>query len=700
MKMALSTVNGGKFGPSAPPILPALLEIHRRGRPPFLVRTLKYVHEDRKRARRRLWDLGWTRPSYRSAPGARHLILTVRPSRCILRPGIRDKLFEAPREVRDAYTPLLARVRLCLCVRQQNGHYVSFSLRERSLRVWPAEDLFGKDLAPEDISAREAFDVSAVLPILSSEADALSIVVELAPDRGEMHDVSVDHEKLRGELVVWEKGSANGTVVPNGYVSVPLYVVTDKAIQPKQVVLERAVRQANPPLINSPAGQGAPKGLVGAGAASILLHLEGAPQHAISKFVNNHKPRVMVTLTYTSKKVPQWNGIVRHDFVCPWCHRNCYRYRTLLCHFQMEHDQMKFALMSLGPNKSAGSDEESDGLWDRQSVPFLVRFSVERIDQPCVRVIHAPSSSVPKRTRSSDGSVQLPEHVVYVNPDRYGSYMTNATTSAKADEQVREAIERISLRESRGLSEDLSAASTELYENRRRDLLSTVDEELSACCKHCQRPHDHSFKGNVNFCSDWCEATYMASPHLDIPLSDIASGRRRKRINFRQSLGHRKLFHVVTMAPVKEEHFDEDDPDSEDEVDQSWRGHLAIERVMALEDANTMETLWMVMWNKFAHEHFPLPGLYGDRFTRYGLELFAIENRAHIIRLKLRLKFIGFLHVLHVHGLIDSVAVLSIFQCLDGKKKRRDIALSSRPERSIVGGNGRGSRGRRNGNRV
>lgn len=698
--MALFTSNGCRHTGSSPPILPALLEIHRRGRPPFLVRTLRYVHEDRKRARRRLWDLGWTRPSYRSAPGARHLILTVRPSRCILRPGIRDKLFQAVREVKGTYTPLLARVRLCLCVRQQNGHYVSFSLRERSLRVWPAEDLFGKDLAPEDVSIREAFDVSAVLPILSSEADALSIVVELLPDHGNAHNLMETHEKLRGELVVWERGSANGTVVPNGYVSVPLYVVTDKAIQPKQVVLERAVRQANPPLLNSTNGHGAPKGLVGAGAASILLHLEGAPQHAITNVVKNHKPRVMVTLTYTSQKVPHWNGIVRHDFVCPWCHRNCYRYRTLLSHFQMEHDQMKFALLSLGPNKSPESDEESGGVGERESVPFSVRFSVESIDQQPVSRIEAPSSSVPKRTRKSDGSVQLPEHVVYVNPDRYGSYMTNATSSAKADEQVREAIERISLGESRGLGDDLSAASTELHENRRRDLLSTIGEELSACCKHCQRPHNSSFKSNPNFCSDWCEATYTTTKDVDIPLSLVASGRRRKKVNFRQSLGHRKLFHVVTMAPVKEEHFDEDDPDSEDEVDQSWRGHLAIERVMALEDANTMETLWMVMWNKFAHEHFPLPGLYGDRFTRYGLELFAIENRAHIIRLKLRLKFIGFLHVLHVHGLIDSVAVLSIFQCLDGKKKRRDIALSCRPERSIVAGNGKGGRGRRNGNRV
>ncbi|KAI0564187.1 polycomb protein [Gracilaria domingensis] len=616
-------------------------------------------------------------------------------------------MFQAPTYEQGEYVPLMASIRLCLCVRQDGGHYVSFSLRDLSVRVWPAEDLAAGLVDPCDVAVRETFDISAVLPVLSSDAEALSLVVELAPVLNGASDASRTRDKLRGELVLWEKGSANGTVVPNGFVTLPLYLVNDNAIQPKHVVLERSIRQSS----TSFASGTGDIPFVGAGAASVVLQLEGAPQNSISKAVRRHKPKLMITLTYTSQQVPHWNGITRHDFVCPWCHRNCYRYRTLLGHFQMEHEHMKFQLTSLKSGKPSDTDDVNSATVSRnETVPFLVRFSVERMDSASVRTDSLLPSSVPKRMRSCGGTVQLPEQVIYANPQRYGSYVANANNNTGADEQFREAMERVSLRDNALSSDVQSLASTELYDNARRDLLSTVQEELRTCCKHCQRPHDFAYKGNTNFCSEWCEAIYTVNRDEDglslrgnrryFPLSSYSSYNARKRFDFRSRLGHRKLFHVVSMTPVKEEHYDEDDPDSEDEVDQSWRGRLAIERAMYLEKTTTTETLFMVMWNKFAHDNFPLPSLYGDRFTRYTLELFAIENRAHIIRLRLRLKFLAFLRVLHMHGLIDSVAVLSIFQCLDGKKKRRDIALSSRPERSVPGSNGKGGRSRRVGARI
>ncbi|CAN8075411.1 unnamed protein product [Agarophyton chilense] len=691
--------------PSSPPVLPALLELHRCGKPPFLVRNLRYVHADRRRAHRRIWDLSWTRPSYRSATGARHLLLTVRPSRCVLRTGTTRWLLGArPSASEDEYVPLLASLRLCLCVRQEGGHYVSFSLRDLTLRVWPAEDLAARLVQPLDVAVRETFDISAVLPVLSSDAEALSLVVELQ----RMGEVTTDNvNKLRGELVLWEKGSANGTVMPNGFVSLPLYMVKEAAIEPKHVVLERAVRQS----ISSFTSPDRSFSCVGAGAASIVLRLDGAPQHAITKALHLHRPNFMIKLTYTSQKVPEWDGIIRRDFVCPWCHRNCYRYRTLLSHFQMEHEHMKFQLTSLkSPTLFNENGQDSGAAARKKSFPYLVNFSVERVHPQPQSVHDQLPSSIPKRTRSGGGPAQLPEQVIYANPRRFGSYASDANNSTGAEKQVREGIERVSLKDSGAASDAHSVASTELYDNTRRDLLSTIDEELGNCCKHCLRPHIFAYEANTRFCSEWCEATYTANRDEDgvslrgdsrfFPLSSYARSNSRKRFDFRRCLGHRKLFHVVSMTPMKEEHYDEDDPDSEDEVDQSWRGRLAIERTMYLENTTTTETLFMVMWNKFAHENFPLPSLYGDRFTRYTLELFAIENRAHIIRLKLRLKFLAFLRLLHMHGLIDSVAVLSIFQCLDGKKKRRDIALSSRPERCLAGSNGRGGRVRRVGSRV
>lgn len=162
---------------------------------------------------------------------------------------------------------------------------------------------------------------------------------------------------------------------------------------------------------------------------------------------------------------------------------------------------------------------------------------------------------------------------------------------------------------------------------------------------------------------------------------------------FEDSFGRLRLYHIVSMAEITPAHYDEDDPDSEEEVDQSWRLDLNMERVRSLEDCSAKEKVLWLLWNKFAHDNYPIPSVYGERYTRYTVELFTILHRAELNHLKLRVQLLGFLKALHIHGLIDSPAVKSVMECLDGKKKRRDIAISARPEQPVEKGATAGATG-------
>jgi hypothetical protein len=153
------------------------------------------------------------------------------------------------------------------------------------------------------------------------------------------------------------------------------------------------------------------------------------------------------------------------------------------------------------------------------------------------------------------------------------------------------------------------------------------------------------------------------------PFVTFADTNRGRSIKFREVFGQHALYHVVSMTPFTEAHFDERDPDSEDEIDHSWRLRMQEQDVNALPVSAKHKVLW-TMWNRHVFQS-GAAGSYGYRFTRHEVELFAIDMRHDIQRLGLRVHFVAFLRALHVHGHIDAEAVLSAVQCLDHRKKRR-----------------------------
>lgn len=675
--------------PAEESLLPTLLDLHARGRNPFLVRNLKYVKDDKNLTRRRIWSLLWADSSPHSANTPRHLVLTVRPSRCILERTVTAQLLHPGKSLSPYrsvnYVASIATLRICLCVKQQDGHYVSFGVRDITLRVWPREHL-NSGVEIEDFSVAETFDLSAVLPVLGSVPVVLSLVMELWAGDLAAKPVNAYAPKLRGEVVIWDYENASyGPAIPNGYVNIPLQFTAQQHGQGpasraiRSVTLENAVRQTA--LIEH---QGSSNKMPRQDdlAGSLVLQLLGRVEKALTEVIEKEKPRVYATLSYSSQEVPYWDGIVRHDFICPWCHRNCHRFRTLLAHFQVEHDQMKFSFQGIRPH------DRSDDMEIPASVPFLLKFEVQRVNHEPVEIGSKKRKKAnDKNLRSSTVSNDTLEDV-YANPKRYGSYMGAVEKPSTAEEEVDAAMKKITIN---GGNVDSDSASTEFDDDRDRNFFSMVQDELGNNCKHCLRSHNKSYNGKANFCSEWCEIIYrkeltegsssgQRSARLCGPLSNHASVPRHRKFNYKETLGKLKLYHVVSVCEAKEEHFEEDDPDSEEEVDHSWRLALSLEKIRHLEGVSPKEKILWMMWNRFAHENYPIPSVYAERYTRYTCELFALEVGSQIARLKLRVHFFGFLRALHIHGLIDSKAIISILLCLDGKKKRRDCSISSRPE--------------------
>ena len=106
-------------------------------------------------------------------------------------------------------------------------------------------------------------------------------------------------------------------------------------------------------------------------------------------------------------------------------------------------------------------------------------------------------------------------------------------------------------------------------------------------CSHCGRRHDRSYNSSEDFCSEWCELMFnndknSKDGHHSKPFnSNIGSTSRsnssgvglngERKINYREAFGKLNLFHIVSMSGINESHYNEDDPDFEEEVDQTWR---------------------------------------------------------------------------------------------------------------------------------
>lgn len=687
-------------------LLPSLLELHKNGRPPFLVRNLRYVHDAKQLTKQRMWSLDWASSDYRSANGSRHLVLSVRPSQCFLEPDVSASFlfFGAPPPSGSPFIASTAReamLRVTMCVKQEDGHRISFGYRDMKLRFWlrqQEKQVQTGTLQLDDFSITEHFDISTVLPILGADSSALVLIVELCPRDQITNPEAAPKILLRGEVIVWEAGkSKHGRAVANGSVQVPLYHwrkddnpslvtstdVDDTVFALGAVSLEEAVavnddisRDEQNPIFPSD-GQSSTKA-DRKGSACVTLEIVGSVQKTISKAVEalkENKPCISISLQYTSPDVPSWDGIERTDFVCPWCHRNCHRYSALIYHFFYEHDEMKFSMLGASDTQSA------DG-GDKTKAHFVLKFSVRRMDVPQQDDVGLVKR---KKIESGENIRDDPRYpFIYTSPRLRGSVEPPSSPSIDDDE----GHPNKNVVEARSSENDESCASTECDEDK-GGVKIPLAERVRKLCVCCWRPHNRSYDKNGKYCSEWCEISCKAkqkeggmkdSGEDMLPLATLASIPRAKKINYKEQLGHLKLYHVVSVSEAKEEDFDEEDPDSEEEVDQSWRMELSMERVRHLEGVSAKEKVLWMMWNEFAHEQYPLPCLYAERYTRYTLEWFALEYKVRIDRCKLRLQFLGFLRALHVHGMIDTVAIKSIMMCLNGLKKRREIMQSARPE--------------------
>lgn len=718
-----------------------LLGLRRLGPPPFLVRNLRYVKSQRKVFQNQLWDLRWAAHNNRGGTGIRRLALTCSAQQCLVADASVRQLFCPPRPGNSdpGRMPTDARLRLWLSAVLRDDERLAFGVRETVVKIWASrsEKL---DAPVDECPVSHTFDLSAILAFLAKFPARLSIVVELYPLRSDVLEPRV-RPVLRGEQCLTDMNISTATSVPNRDFVVDLYCLPKTQIDtttPQMGLRQGAlpkIRAANTSDGNLMRSDGNVNGATepidvdaidvdsspprsldkyafetsnnlsatGPARGVLTLNLRGALSSVVESTVPSplYCEDVLVRCSYVSPQYSWWTGIVRHDFICPWCHRNCRRLRTLLTHFHLDHDRIELSLE--GVQNTGGNADEAY---------FTLIFNITPVKSlngrgAGVAFTKARNSGGANGRRRSNGSVvdvrDNEDEDVIVNRRRYRSYSTPRRKKAvdKELDMTKCAVADVTKNSAENEDEDSDSTQFNDRPGRPRDYLL---KEGWGRCLHCNRPHQKLYTSNVSFCGEWCEIVHndrrnarrklpraMRGERLDTlrsnratqalpPLASLTTATRTPRINFKETLGQRTLYHVVSVTPVRESHFDEDDGDSEDEVDQSWRLRITEEKLHHLENACAVDRALWILWNRYAFENYPAPGAYAERYTRHSLEEFVFEYANEIHRLNLRLPLIGFLRACHVHGCIDGDAVLSVLLCLDGKKKRRQCAASSRPE--------------------
>lgn len=658
-----------------------ILGFRRFGPPPFLVRNLSYVKEHKDQDPNNVADLRWSTRSVRGDGGRRQLFLKCFAKRCILTDAtikrIKRKVAghrHLPKAQNGGALFQPGKLRLWVSVVLRSEECISFGVRETSIRLWP-KTFADSGGTITDLNIAQSFDLSAMMSFLMHFPNRLSIVAEIyALDASGCVGME-QSPMLRGEHVLLDSSVSASTSLPDQEVVLELRNPREQGllkfpamgIKPgddnvaamsdtaSHNVLFNGAAQSGP--IARPNGNGMartnggrpkadPCGHVSIGLTGSLNNAKEEPE-ALDPF----KEHVLVKCTYRSDSIRNWEGLIRHDFMCPWCHRNCRRLRTLLSHFHLEHEQMEISLDAM---------QESG---ENQNEPF---FTIN------FRIDPAPAYRQLERTRADPNAAG--EHVM-VNRSRHPLYPIDNGADVTDQLDMRKCAVR-----DEGDS-DATVADDEVDVS-----LEGIALDQWKRCKHCERPHRCIYEANVHFCGEWCEIAHrngFVEENGAKKLADLSSSKREPRINFAETLGKRTLYHVVSLNPVKEEEFDEDEPDSEDEVDHSWRLRITEDKLNHLEGTSDKERVLWILWNRYAHDNYPAPGAYAERYTRYSLELFALEYGDEIRRCHLRVPLVGFLRALHVHGLIDADGFQSVILCLDRKKKFDDCRRSRRAEARV-----------------
>ncbi len=654
-----------------------LLGVRRIGPPPFLVRNLKYVKEHRARLLKEVWDLSWVVDDHRGTVGTRKLSLSCTPKRCVL-PDALLRRFQKKGAAPN--TEPHGRARLWLSAETTVGENIAFSVRETTIRIWGRTHVMAGGVV-DDLMTPQVFDLSAVCAFLDCYPSRLSLVFELYTLRGSasLHENPV----LRGEQVLIDRNVSLASAVPNRDFTVVLSVASKATVAAKQPAM--GMTQKPSPVVTDmeDATSLLPMGFAfendeelamenldnTKGVVTLSLIGSLGDQDAVDDG-RPHAPHILVECVYTAPEFPWWNGITRHDFICPWCHRNCRRLRTLLFHFHLDHDKAELQLEAISKPREEGSQRDPQFVLNLSITPVGPLQSNENEGVTTTTTTTTLTTTTTSTTRSEN---------VMVNKLRFPKYPTHRHNEDTIDELDMTKC---------CVADDANSDSTE------EDETSVALRQAGwSKCVNCCRVHHRAYPRNTRFCGEYCE---MAHSNADLAVvENVSTGsfggreddtplsrlhKRKSKIDFKKALGDKTLYHVVSLTPFLEEHFDEDGADSEDEIDHSWRLRIVEDKLASLDGACAKNRVLWTMWNRYAHENYPAPGAYAERYTRYSAEKFVLEYSSEILRLKLRLQLVAFLRILHVHGCIDSEAFISVMLCLDGKKRLKQCAISSRPE--------------------
>jgi hypothetical protein len=581
---------------------------------------------------------------------------------------------------KTADSGIAVNVALKLSVRDATGRQTAFTSasRESLLHVFDPK-LNGSEDAADDVaeSSRElsssgalTLDLTAILTFLRRfpKLVSLCLLISHRPSTKGRAICLRPGAQLSAKTTIFDADTQASSWIPKGMMkaqlawkgfrldSKPASMCTSSAPSGDAITALAESKQSNEDLHMQVQKSAKP---LAVGTVDLLVH--GGPEwtSAASFDAPSESRDIHVLVSYSSKEMPWWDGVDRHDFVCPWCHLSTKRLRSLLVHLQVDHLNPRFT-MDGPPGDSVFRDPT---MTSRLEVQLNVQFQKVSVAPhgpdvlgegqltPLHQVRRGQPGEADTRTPASGSSLTFNQMPCAVN-------ITNVEPVAPPDVMI---------------------GST------------TKPDPVAASCSYCTREYTQSPEsmGSSNsFCGEWCflmEQVRMQNTALSgdrPPLVEFANPNRRKTLDFGKTFGDHALYHVISVARFPESHFDENDPDSEDEVDHSWRLTMQEEHVTALPVSSKHKVLW-TMWNRHVFENGSC-GSYGYQFTRYEVEMFAVEMRRDILRLGLRVNFVAFLRALHVHGQIDAEAVISALQCLDHRKMRRSCNDSRRPRKSSV----------------
>eukprot|EP00171_Calliarthron_tuberculosum_P009924 IDg9924t1 len=459
------------------------------------------------------------------------------------------------------------------------GESIAFGVREGAVRLWMKTHVDG-DAQIDDLNVAYNFDVSGILAFLETHPSRISIIIELYAHKSRgmgMEDVPV----LRGEQCLLDSDISDSTSVPSKDFVVQLYSSTKQQAaikQPKMGMSPNPGPRTARGVLDSPAKtlnsvsmeadstiedknseqqkfafeNDSSRNLANSSRGTVILSVNGVlrnmhPDELGKGVFSKH---ILIECQYTAPEFPWWDGIIRHDFICPWCHRNCRRLRTLLFHFQLEHDRAELALEAVQEHEKNGANIEPS---------FILNFNITPVESRQRQDNHYK----PKKRNSSTGkTVGIPDENVVVNRSRFSRYACDSEDDA---DEIDMSNCRVT---SKGEASDASSDTTQ-YDDAPPPNMGALGWGK---CKACNRSHHRMYRHDLNYCSEWCEIAHKNKVQIDNdednmspdgsqmndnPMSSLATASCRRRINFKKTLGDKVLYHVVSLSPFLEEHFDE-----------------------------------------------------------------------------------------------------------------------------------------------